>query len=180
MRSILTTARLRLRPFIAADAPRMAEIQGTWNVTRMLRMAPWPPRTDAMASWISTMAGEWQEGTAYRFAVDVEGRLAGACDVDGIAAGTGDLGYWFDEPYWGCGIAREAARAVVDFSFDDLDLECLTSGHAADNPASGRVLLSLGFRHTGDGEVFSTPRGEMIKQRWYRVERNAQPGRHAP
>jgi len=38
----LTTARLVLRPTEPGDAPRMAQIQSNWNVTRMLRLAPWP------------------------------------------------------------------------------------------------------------------------------------------
>ena len=38
----LTTQRLGLRAFEPADAPRLVEIQSNWNVTRMLRLAPWP------------------------------------------------------------------------------------------------------------------------------------------
>lgn len=171
MRTVLTTSRLTLRPFTPTDASRMAEIQSNWNVTRMLRMAPWPASVEAMAAWIADMPAEWAAGTGYRFAVMLDGALIGACDVDEVEGGRGDLGYWFDEPSWGRGFAREAARAVVGFSFDDLALDHLTSGHAADNPASGRVLESLGFRHVGDTQVPSRPRGVMIDQRKYRLEK---------
>jgi [ribosomal protein S5]-alanine N-acetyltransferase len=50
---------------------------------------------------------------------------------------------------------------------EDLALTRLTSGHAEDNPASGRILTKLGFRETGCGEVWSEPRRGMIRQIWY-------------
>lgn len=162
----LHTDRLILRPTERTDAPRLTAIQSNWKVTRMLRLAPWPADADVMASWLSEHADEWRTGTAYRFAVTEGDDLIGVVDLDGIGEGTGDLGYWYDEPWWGGGYATEAAQAVVRFALRDLGLASLTAGHAIDNPASGRVLEKLGFRPIRDGVRFSGPRGEEIPYRF--------------
>jgi [ribosomal protein S5]-alanine N-acetyltransferase len=158
----LTTERLVLRPFEPADAPRMVEIQSNWKVTRMLRLAPWPPSLEAMTNWVEEHAREWVAGEACRFAVTLDGQVIGAVDIDGVTDGEADLGYWFDEPWWGGGYATEAASALLRFAFQDLKLTRITAGHAADNPASGKVLAKLGFRVIEQGVRHSGPRGEAI------------------
>ena len=172
-RTVLRTPRLTLRPFELADAARVVAIQSNWNVTRMLRMAPWPPTLELTGDWLATHIDEWRAGTAHRFAIVHQGALVGCVDVDEIEAGEGSLGYWLGEAAWGRGLASEAARAVIDFAFGPLGLLRLTSGHAADNPASGRVLEKLGFRPAGETEVWSRPRQTLIRQVRYALGRPA-------
>jgi RimJ/RimL family protein N-acetyltransferase len=169
----LRTDRLVLRPTEAGDAQRFVEIQSDWNVVRMLRLAPWPPSIDAMRAWVEEHDAERRAGTAFRFAIVCDGRVIGCCDVDEIADGGGDLGYWLERPAWGHGYAQEAARAVIDFAFEDLGLAELTAGHAAENTASGRVLERLGFAHVRDGHRPSRPRGgEIVPYRFLRLVRS--------
>jgi ribosomal-protein-alanine N-acetyltransferase len=99
----------------------------------------------------------------------LDGVVIGCTDVDQIRDGCGSLGYWFDEACWGQGLATEAAQAAVDFAISQLRLRRLVSGHASDNPASGRVLEKLGFRRTGEGEVLSKARKATIRQLWYEL-----------
>jgi len=163
-RTNLRTQRLTLRPFEVEDAERVLEIQSNWNVTRMLRRAPWPQTLELTRSWLASHPEEWRAGTGYRFAVVHRGRLIGCADVDEIEPDGGVIGYWLEEAAWGQGFASEAAGAVIDFAFDKLGLGRLTTGHAADNPASGRVLAKLGFERIGETRVWSNPRGEEIRQ----------------
>jgi ribosomal-protein-alanine N-acetyltransferase len=163
----IRTPRLTLRRMTAADAPRVYEIQSNWNVTRMLRMASFPPTLDELHHWLAQHEGEWLSGTAYRFALVAEERIIGCADVDEIASDSGDLGYWLDEAYWGRGLASEAAGAVRDFALGTVGLKRILSGHAADNPASGRVLAKLGFRWIRDARSWSRSRQEAIIHRKY-------------
>ncbi|RYG02363.1 MAG: N-acetyltransferase [Caulobacteraceae bacterium] len=167
----LTTERLSLRPFEPDDASRLVEIQSNWNVTRMLRLAPWPPTLEAMAEWVDVHGQEWRAGEAYRFACTLEGQVIGCADIDAIGSGGAELGYFFDEAHWGKGYAREAAGAVRDFAFQTLDLDHLVAGHAAENPASGKVLEALGFRYIGEVKKFSRPHGRDVPYRLLRLER---------
>jgi [ribosomal protein S5]-alanine N-acetyltransferase len=169
---MIATKRLHLRPSSAADAQRAFEIQCDWAVTQMLRMALFPPDQAEIEAWFADHPREWAAGEAYRFAAMLDGRMIGLVDLDGIAGGEGELGYWFEQAAWGQGFASEAARAVVRFAFAEARLLSLRSGHAADNVASARVLGRLGFRLLDRVERLSRSRGEMILQCRYRLARD--------
>lgn len=156
-----------MRPTHAADADRAVEIQADWEVARMLRMAPFPPDRQEIGRWFADHPREWSAGEAYRFAVEREARMIGMVDIDEIADRQGSLGYWFDRDSWGRGYACEAARAVTRFAFEEAGLLKLTSGHAHDNEASGRVLTKLGFIPLDTVPCFSRSRGENIMQHRY-------------
>jgi RimJ/RimL family protein N-acetyltransferase len=146
----IRTPRLMLRATRANDATRALEIQSNWNVTKNLRLASYPPDPQTTTDWFAEHHHEWVAGTAYRFAITFNNQMIGVIDIDEIGNGSGSLGYWLDENYWGQGFAKEAAQAVVNFAFEELGLDSLCSGHAVDNPASGNVLRALGFVHVID------------------------------
>ena len=168
------TPRLTLRRFVGADAARVAEISSNWNVARMLRLAPYPEGVEEKRAWLLSHEAEWVAGTGYRFALIEGGVLVGCADLDEIDAGRGGIGYWLDEGRWGHGLATEAAGAVLDFACGTLGLDRLESGHAFDNPGSGRVLEKLGFQRLEDTTVWSQPRGAAILQHCYEL-RQVQP-----
>ncbi|NLS17451.1 GNAT family N-acetyltransferase [Rhizobium sp. P40RR-XXII] len=172
-RSPIQTARLLLRPTSAADAGRALEIQSDWNVTRMLSNATYPPDLQDIESWFSSHGQEWVDGTAYRFAIEQTGRMIGIVDVDGIAGVEGSLGYWLERSAWGKAYAFEAAQALIGFVFREVGLTRLESGHASDNPASGRVLTKLGFTPIDARELFSRSRRETIIQCRYMLEKES-------
>lgn len=169
----LATARLLLRPSDRGDAARAVEIQSDFAVTRMLRMARFPPDPAETEAWFSDHRRQWQAGTAYRFAVLCDDRMIGLVDIDEVAGGEGDLGYWFEAASWGKGYASEAAAAVVAFAFGEAGLIRLRSGHAADNPASGRVLARLGFRPGAATLRPSRSRGGEVMHQSYALDRAA-------
>lgn len=163
----LRTPRLLLRAFTPQDAQRVFEIRSEFEVTRMLVFPAYPPVLENVAAWLREHAVEWRAGTAYRFAVVADGRVIGCADVDEIQDGCGELGYWLERDCWGRGLASEAAGAVRDFATRTLGLRRLVAGHAADNPASGRILLRLGFRHVADRSRLYRSRGAEVVRREY-------------
>jgi len=60
-----------------------------------------------------------------------------------------ELGYWIGVPYWGNGYATEAARALLQYGFDELKLNRIYASHVPNNPASGKILLKLGMKPEG-------------------------------
>src|SRR5439155_21070661 len=59
------------------------------------------------------------------------------------------LGYWLGFEHWGQGFGTEAARAVIDFFFEEFDLDQLFSGARVANPASRNILEKCGFQWSG-------------------------------
>ena len=59
-----------------------------------------------------------------------------------------EIGYWLGVPFWGQGYATEAARAVIDYAFEEFGSTELRAGARVVNPASRRVLEKCGFQWT--------------------------------
>lgn len=68
-----------------------------------------------------------------------------------------ELGFHLRPEHWGRGLAKEAARAVIKFAFENLGASALFAGHHPENGASRQLLEKLGFRRTG--EEFYEPTG---------------------
>jgi ribosomal-protein-alanine N-acetyltransferase len=165
----LTTERLVLRPTVPSDVERALDIRASPEVARNLVSATIPPDARKMTDWFAGHAGEWREGTAYRFAITLDGHLVGVCDIFDVADGEGEIGYWFDRAAWGHGYGLEAARRVVRFGVEDVGLNALVAGCADDNHASAAILTRLGFVRLADVRVFSMSRQEEITQRRFRL-----------
>jgi RimJ/RimL family protein N-acetyltransferase len=57
-----------------------------------------------------------------------------------------NLGYEFDKAYWNQGIAPEAARPILAYAFEELQLDRVVAFPREDSVRSKRVLEKLGFR----------------------------------
>jgi|EP00966_Prymnesium_polylepis_P301889 [ribosomal protein S5]-alanine N-acetyltransferase len=68
-----------------------------------------------------------------------------------------ELGVHLRKAFWGRGLASEAAASVATHGFDVLKAASLFGGHHPDNAGSARMLASLGFVYTHDGEFDGLP-----------------------
>ncbi len=57
-----------------------------------------------------------------------------------------ELGYVLSKDYWGKGIMPEAVNALINYLFDELNLDFLTCGYYAFNSQSKRVQEKCGFK----------------------------------
>ncbi|MBR4514293.1 MAG: GNAT family N-acetyltransferase [Lachnospiraceae bacterium] len=55
------------------------------------------------------------------------------------------IGYRLLKRYWGMGIATEVVKLLVDFLYNETDIEIITASTLPDNAASARVLEKCGF-----------------------------------
>lgn len=85
------------------------------------------------------------------------------------------LGWQIDEPYWNKGIMTEAAGAVIDFLFDKVGYDRITSGHDTRNIGSGRVMEKIGMTLEGtfrrciyqkDGSIGDKNYWAILKSDW--------------
>lgn len=144
----IPTERLLLRPAWPEDAEALHRGIADEGIVRNLIRAPWPyGRADA-EQFIEIMS---LEDALPRFFIFAR-TMGSPCLIGGIGlhrlADEVELGYWIARDRWGLGYATEAARAVVAHA-DALGIKKLSAGHFVDNPASGRVLIKIGFRQTG-------------------------------
>ena len=147
----LRTARLVLRPFVPADAPAVQRLAGEAEVAATTLNLPHPYPDGVAEAWIESHRPAWESRSRVTFAiVTLEGDLRGAVSLQlSLEHARGELGYWIGRPFWGQGLATEAATAVLQFAFEQLQLNRVQASHMPRNPASGRVLAKLGMQHEG-------------------------------
>ena len=166
MRDIIHTARLTLRPFTLADAARVCELIGNFEVSKMLSRPPHPYSLDDAMSWLGTHQDLRSTGTDFPFAITTTADgvigaigLHATTRLSDIAPDAFELGYWLGQPFWGQGYATEAGVGVLAAFDADMPNKSIVSGHFTENPQSGHVLEKLGFQYVGGpGTIFCVAR----------------------
>jgi [ribosomal protein S5]-alanine N-acetyltransferase len=173
----LRTARLELRPFTDADADTLFALHSNAHVLRYWDAPPWSERERAQR-FIAGCRQMADEGTGVRLAIDGEhdGTFIGWCSLTGWnpTHRSASLTYCLDDTAWGHGYATEAARALLDWAFDTLDLNRVQAETDTRNVASVRVLEKIGFVREGmlredcivNGEVSDSFVFGLIRRDW--------------
>ncbi|MDX2259195.1 MAG: GNAT family N-acetyltransferase [Hyphomicrobiaceae bacterium] len=157
--TVIATRRLVLRALVPADAERIAELAGDWDIASMTARMPYPYTVDAARRWMA----EIDPGEIV-LAITEQGTLVGVTGFTMASCGRrAEIGYWIGKPYWNRGYATEAVAALIARCFRTKGIEEILCSHFADNPASARVIEKLGF----------TPRGQS--RRWCEARRRDVP-----
>jgi len=143
---IIDTNICRIRSWESRDLVHLPAIANDISVARYLRHRfPHPYTSDDSAAWLARVI---DKPVATHFAIEVQNELAGGIGIEplgGEHAGVGDFGYWLGRAYWRRGIATAAAKAMVRYGFETLNLRRLDAPVMAANMASARVLEKAGF-----------------------------------
>jgi ribosomal-protein-alanine N-acetyltransferase len=148
----LHTTRLELRPFNDSDASALFAMHSSAFVLRYWDSPPWSERGRA-EQFIAACRQIAEEGTGTRLAVDriSDGAFLGWCSLTRWNPDyrSASMGYCFDDAAWGHGYATEAARALLQWAVDTLEINRVQSETDTRNGASARVLEKLGFVREG-------------------------------
>lgn len=159
----LQTPRLNLRALTMSDAAFIAREAGKPAVARMTTMIPSTYPSLAAEGFIMMMnAAVHSRGDRVRIVTSRAGTRLGMIGLHPRDDGSWELGYWFTRIASGVGYATEAGEAVLEEA-RSLCIGPIQSGHFQDNPQSGRVLMKLGFKPTGeDVDVYSLGRAQKV------------------
>ena len=148
----LRTARLLLRSFERGDVPLMVRLAGAREIAATTTNIPHPYTEADARMFLAHSFEDFRNDRAVHFAVTVPPSRS-LCGAVGLFLAPqhqrAELGYWIGKPFWGKGIATEAATAVVSFGFGSLALHRIHASHYTGNAASQRVLEKIGMRHEG-------------------------------
>ncbi len=138
---ILETDRLLLREIVCHDADDLLEI---WADPEAMRLFPKTLDRYEMNAWIERNLKRYEQYGHGLWAVILKSdqRLVGDCglmiqEVDGVEEL--EVGYHFNRRYWGKGFATEAARACMDYAFNQLGRSRIISMIRPENTSSRRV-----------------------------------------
>ncbi len=143
---VLETERLVLRRPTLADVKAITALISDLRVSINLRRVPHPYSQDHAVEFVRSLAAEPRNTV---FLIECDAAPIGVVGVDWREPDAPELGYWLGVDYWGRGYGTEAARAVIDFTFEEFCIDALFSGARVANPASRNILEKCGFQWSG-------------------------------
>lgn len=150
---ILETERLLLRPWTMED---LEDFNQYCQDAQVGPNAGWKPHESLEESrgilegWMQGAEGEIN----WAIVPKETGRASGSISLmkDGHRPGVPkclELGYAMSREEWGKGYMTEAAKAVIAYGFENLDLAMISIYHYAYNHRSRRVIEKCGFTYEG-------------------------------
>jgi len=114
-------------------------------------LRPWMPWAQGYSrasaqEFLAKAARDWDEGTAYNYAITSGGAIAGGCSLMArIGPGGLEIGYWMHQAYTRRGLATAAAAALTEQAFLLPGVQRVEIVHDELNIASGKIPAKLGF-----------------------------------
>src|SRR4051795_1895948 len=143
---VLETERLMLRRPTLADVKAIAGLANDRRIAENTRRLPHPYTQDHAIEFVRAMANDRRETV---FLIENNYTPIGVVGIDWRQPEAPELGYWLGVEHWGQGFGTEAARAAIDFTFEEFDVEQLFSGARVANPSSRNILEKCGFQWSG-------------------------------
>ncbi|MEZ4987926.1 MAG: GNAT family N-acetyltransferase [Saprospiraceae bacterium] len=161
---IIPTKRLVLSLPEEKDIDRLVTLAGDARISATTATMPYPYEQKNAEDWIAMASKGVETGDRYIFAL----RLKESLDLIGgiglhlnILHNRAEMGYWVGHPYWNQGYMSEAASAMIDFGFRQLELHRIYAHHITTNIASGKVMIHNGMQQEG------LLRGHLYKEGTY-------------
>jgi [ribosomal protein S5]-alanine N-acetyltransferase len=150
---LIETERLLIRKFMPSDAADLFEYL---SLPETYRFEPGEPISMDEAR---ELVAERADGSNFLAVVLKEsGRLIGHLyfeQREPLECRTWELGYIFNPRYQRMGYGSEAAAALVDYAFANLNPHRIMARCNQDNPASWKLLEKIGFIREGDFKQFT-------------------------
>lgn len=136
----------KLRPWEFGDADNLAEYANNKEIAKnMTDGFPHPYSLDNALDFID-FANSHEPASI--FAIEINQKAAGGIGLHpqlGISRKNAELGYWLAQPFWGMGITTQAVRKMIDYGFNNLEINRIFARPFGNNIASQRVLEKSGF-----------------------------------
>lgn len=149
---IIETERLVLRPFAKTDLDDFYEYA---SVAGVGEMAGWKHHADKVET-LQILEKFIEHDKTFAIVLKEKNKVIGSLGVEKYGKEEAltefsdyqgrEIGYVLSKSYWGRGLMPEAVRAVIDYLFDECNLDFLTCGHYDFNVQSARVQEKCGFK----------------------------------
>jgi RimJ/RimL family protein N-acetyltransferase len=143
---VLETERLMLRKPTLADVKAIARLANDRRIAENTRRLPHPYSQEHAIEFVRGTVNDHRETV---FLIENNHAPIGVVGIDRREGDGPELGYWLGVEHWGQGFATEAARAVIDFTFEEFEVEHVVSGARVANPSSRNILEKCGFQWIG-------------------------------
>lgn len=146
----IETERLILREILPADAEAVYRVFSEPDVTRYYDLDTYDTVEQAR-ELVDFFDESFELERAIRWGITrkTDDTVIGTCGYVWLRQYRGEIGYELARPFWRQGIMSEALDAILEFGFDQLELNRIEALVMTANVASAGLLVSLGFREEG-------------------------------
>lgn len=168
----LRTDRLLLRAWRPQDRDPFAAMNADPIV---MEHFPSPLSREASDAFVDRIEAHFAEHGYGQWVVEVDGAFAGFTGLSWVRdlpiEEALEIGWRLDRPFWGRGIATEAARAVLAYGLEREPT--IVSFTATTNERSWRVMERIGMRRDGTFDHPRLPDGHRLQRHLlYRIDRS--------
>ncbi|RXZ01671.1 GNAT family N-acetyltransferase [Fictibacillus sp. S7] len=169
----LQTERLRLRPWEPSDYKDLYEYAKSEQVGPN---AGWKPHKDEEESK-EIIDLFLKEDETWAIELLSEGKVIGSIglhdrtpDLSLVYLNQKEIGYVLNPAYWGNGYVPEAVKTVLQFGFEELNLDIVWCGHFDFNHNSKRVNEKCGFNFRFSQEkILERVDGKVVTSLYYSI-----------
>lgn len=163
---------IKLRPWRMEDLENLVKYANNWNISKnMTDKFPFPYTTEKGISFIE-QANRMTPTNI--FAIEYESEAIGGIGIhpqEDIQRMNAELGYWLAEPFWGKGIISQAIAQMIDYSFQNFEINRIFARPFGTNDASQRVLEKNNFILEAKFEKTLIKNGELVDELVYAVRK---------
>ncbi|HEY8294147.1 MAG TPA: GNAT family protein [Micrococcaceae bacterium] len=158
---VLSDGTVRLRALAAGDIEQLVANCLDPDAVRWTTVPLNYTAEDARSFIFEAVPGWWKDGSQQNFAVaDARtDRLLGSIGLHAFRASVAEVGVNMGPDSRGTGAAERACRLLLDYAFDQLNLEYLYWRAVVPNWASRKLAWKLGFRFDAELRGFLDDRG---------------------
>ena len=141
--------RLILRKISVEDIPSLVKYANNRKISDQVLNIPFPYSEPNAVHRISYVVQGFKKRNRYIFTISPKETLEFIGEISlhlEQSNKRAELGYWLGEPFWGKGFTTEAARRVLQFAFDSLDIDSVYATNHINNITSAKVLTNVGMK----------------------------------
>ncbi|MBL7883626.1 MAG: GNAT family N-acetyltransferase [Bacteroidia bacterium] len=162
-----------LRPFKNTDIKNLAKHANNKNISKNLTDKFPHPYTEEHAKNFIQMATA--NTPANIMAICIDDELVGGIGIHpqtDIQCKNAELGYWLAEDYWGNQIISKAIKMMVNYGFENFEINRIFARPFGSNIASQKVLEKNGFIQEARFEKTLFKNGEYQDELIYAIRKN--------
>ena len=144
----IRTERLLIKTPEIDDKFELTQLINDKDVIKWLSEIPFPYTLCHAEEFIKRSRERVLKQESYNFMIFQDKKMIGGAGLSEFNNKSCQVGYWLGKKYWGNGFATEALKSILDFGFDQLNLEKIYAAYKIGNEGSIRVLNKSGFEYS--------------------------------
>ncbi len=137
------------------------------NYDHLYQWSPWLDKNYSLKrakEFVKTCAKQIEEKTSIPLCIKLNGEIVGGTGFNSFNWDykTTEIGYWLAKKYTGQGIVTRASRRLLDYAFDQLELNRVVMKCVPTNQKSRKIPESLGFTNEGIERQGGFHHGEFV------------------